>query len=427
MSRIVAIGAKQHSGKTIAAKKAAPYACDFVTDPDAHRATVTTHLGFRPSAVSQMFHDMDDNPMGIVKSSGHPKLRDAIASRTGSMNSPPSAPSGSAKWHASVKKAKEDGYDPNRAYFWSNPSWHEGDDADVFLPHDSILLDDWQFIVANVISRAGDTVKDKNGDIDYMEIGKSIGVPLGRVFLWLRQQPIHVVLTSHLRKPGKVRDGTDIDAGGIMMATRSGAEPVLSTMWQTLLMRPPAATAERVSVGAMGVKVTGGKIEGPLELLDADDDLDPDLIFAKPATTLEGLERFANLFVHFPPGDPGLNNWLTRDQSGVLWSGGCPGALYGLYAGAGKETDYPFQMRKVVTVACKEALKATKADDLYRAAMAGLNADESFAALRADSSPDATQRKLAILKWALHEAYATWIAAARWRTEGEDLFGRFLG
>ena len=425
MSRIVAIGAKQHFGKTIAAKKAAPYACDFVTDPAAHRATIASNLGFRPRAATNFFHDLEDSILATPKGKSHPKLRDAIESRTGSMEKPPSLCGASGKWPASVKKAKEEGYDPVRPYFWSNPSWHEGDDEDVYLPHDSIFLDDWQFMLNTCVSKAGDAVKDKNGDTDYMEIGKQIGVPLSRVFLWPRQQPIHVVLTSHLRKPGKVRDGTDIDAGGIMMATRSGAEPVLSTMWQTILMRPPAATAEKVSVGAMGVKVTGGKIEGPLELLDADDDLDPEAIFAKPATTLEGLERFANLFVHYPPGDPGLNNWLTRDQSGVLWPGGCPGALYGLYAGAGKEADYPFQMQKAIVVACKEAFKATKADDLYRAATVGLDADESLAALRADNSPDATQRKLAILKWALHEAYATWIAAARWRTEGDDLFGRF--
>lgn len=424
MGRIFGIGGKQHHGKTIAATAAAPYAFAFVVDVDAYRASIETRLGVRPLAACALMHDPSDSMLGIV--GGVPKIRAIIENRTGSIEKPPKITAGSATWAASIEAAKKVGVDPKRVYVWSQPSSHEGANAGIWLPHDSILIDDWQFIVTCCVEKAGDVVRDKNGEIDSMKLGAHIGVPIRQFFIWLGTQPISVVLTSHLKKPGKVRDGIEIDAGSIAMPTRTGAGEILATFEMVTMLRPAAATVERIVAGEYGVKVTGGRVGSELDVLDADDDLDFDAWVAKPATVLEGLESFSNLFVHFPPGDPGGNNWLTRDRSGVLWAGGCPGALYGLYAGAGKSRNYPFRMPKFIAEAAEKSVSAEKAEDLYRIAAEALQNDSDFSVALQDTTHGGAQRRLALLTWALHEGHAAWVAANYWRNRETGLFGKFM-
>ena len=260
MGRIFAIGGRQHYGKTVAASAAAPNACAFVVDPDAYRDMIETKLGIRPVAALTLLHEPGDNLLSKLTGEAYPKLRTTIENRIGSVNTPPKLCQKSPTWADSVKAAKAEGVDPNRTFFWSPPSAHEHGDGDpkVWLPHSEILLDDWQFIIANIVEAAWPTILDKNGELDSMKLGANVGVPIKNFFIWLQTQNINVILTSHLKKPGKVRDGVEIDAGSIVMPTRTGAGEIIATFEMVTMMRPAAATAERVSNSDYGVKVTGG-------------------------------------------------------------------------------------------------------------------------------------------------------------------------
>lgn len=426
MGRIYAIGGKQHSGKTVSASMAAPEACAFVVDPVAHRAMVETKLGLRPGAALTMLHEAGDNLLGVAQGETYPKLRTTLEGRMGSMTKPGKVLAKSPTWAASVAAAEKAGVDKDKVFFWSPPSAHEGEASRIWLPHSEILIDDWQFIVANIVDVMRPAILDKNGDIDGLKLGAVIGTPIKSFFIWLQTTPLNVILTSHLKKPGKVRDGVEIDAGSIVMPTRTGAGEILATFEMVTLMRPAAATVERVSSGDhVGVKVTGGKVGSELDVISDDDELDFDAWVAKPATVLEGLEELSNLFVHYPAGDPGINNWLTRDRSGVLWAGGCPGAIYGLYVGAGKARDYPFSVPQFIQTAAKEAVSAKTAEDLYRIVAAALRGDAAFGDVWG-AEPVAVRRRLALQQWGLHEAHAAWVAASHWRAKETALLSRFV-
>ena len=464
MGRTIIIYGKQHSGKT---NFLASASLDFdplsagaclCTPSESARDQIAQLRGIGPSAVITTLH-ADDYPLDWWPG---PKTLPVFASyfdqRTGSLNAPPKRaleaggiPKRSEvkrsvkgedgklteiiesvwtasdardpdqlaavqRWADSVAYWRAKGLDPNRKFFWAPPGSCRGELAVFWTPHQDVIITDWQRIQGGLARWRG-FVKTSSLDqpVDYRELGTQLGPFVERILEYMEKSPINFMIDSHPKEPGTSRGSSELEPGGWMAPTRSSAPKIASYTSIIAMLRPPNA-----NVGvAVGSAWKPGKVTGELEKVGGGGDGDWDVmdLVVKPTVALEPLADagLTSVLSYWPSADLEGARWITRDREKVLWSGGCPGALFGLYAGAGFSATYPFVVPKFIRAACSLAVQASAPDELYRAASAAVDNDaQAQAALgQCASSADRDRREEAFKTWALQEAYAAFVAAGR--------------
>lgn len=463
MARVYWVYGEQFMGKTMLLASAAPPvpekkslgSCLF-SPSAAVRQQVQQTRGFTPISVVTTLHG-EDFPVDWWQGAGNrPYLVRWIDDRVGSIEKPPvralkagavivrdtnakparwtvpdaenldpAQVAGVAAWKASAAYWREKGYSTTERYFWAPPGSAEGELAGLWTPHSSVCISDWQRIQMDMERWRGFVKISAADDApNYMNLGTELTPLIMRILRWFESSPLTVFIDSHPRSPGTRMGSSDVAAGGPWLPTREGAKQPISTLAMAVYLTPANVeitleSARRKS----GAKLAEGEAQSAAPSWSIDD------LVANTVVTLPHLSEagFTSVLRHFPSSDPLRNVWLTRDRENVLWPGGCPGALYGLYAGAGKASSYPCAMYTFIERACLLAAGASKIEEVYKAVGAAMREEAGaaeVAGLLAGLDPvEAEARRYSLTVWALQEATAAFTAAARSKSKMSGLMG----